>query len=160
MLMSLDWGDVYLRDGQWVAEDLGKIGIEVEIEIELADYASYYARWETPGSFDMIYGPQVVLQEPHEFLYSVLHTDEPRNYDNVSDLKLDAMLEEQALLLDEDERVEKVHEIQRYALENVMAPIWSVAPSTIVPLQPWVKNSWPRPSYGYPWLKNVWIDRS
>jgi peptide/nickel transport system substrate-binding protein len=158
MLMSPNWGDVYMREGQWVAQDLAEIGIEVEIE--LADYASYYARWETPGSFDMIYGPQVQLQEPHEYLYSVLHTEGPRNYYNVSDPKLDVMLEDQALTLDEEERVEKVHEIQRYALENVMAPIWNVAPSSITALQPWVKNYWPHPSYGYPWLKNTWIDRS
>jgi peptide/nickel transport system substrate-binding protein len=158
MILTTAYGEQTVRQAQWVTQDLAAIGIEVTIEV--LDYATYNgSRWPNT-QFEMGFGPNQQMLEPDEWLRSVLHTDGQRNWYNISDPTLDRMLEEQAGILDPDERLEAVHEIQRYALKNVVAPIPTVSPVSPQMWQPWLKNYWPRIMYGYTWLKDAWIDKS
>jgi hypothetical protein len=67
------------------------------------------------------------------------------------------MLIEQTGILDEAERTEKIKEIQRYVLENLVNPIyvWTV-PSRVL-ISERVRDFNPQPAYGYPELVSTWM---
>ena len=69
------------------------------------------------------------------------------------------MLNEQRIILDEEERKQKVYEIQRYVLEKVVNPIPLVTNSVFSPRHPYVKNYHPHASYGNIHMKDIWLDK-
>ena len=73
--------------------------------------------------------------------------------------ELDAMLEHQLEVIDEEERVEEVHDIQRYIIENVMNPIpvWNYNTSTLLSAR--VRDYFPDDLYGYWEFRLVWLDQ-
>lgn len=157
MIVTNGYGEQLVRVAQWVAEDLRNIGINVEIEI--VEYAAYFSeRWPNVD-YDMGIGYQTYFQEPDEWLRTQLHTNGSRNWYNISDPKLDKMLDEQRTILDVEERKQYVYEIQRYVLENLMNPIPLTSYYTRTPRQPYVRDSYPHASYGYGYLKDVWLDK-
>src|SRR5690606_11700860 len=91
--------------------------------LELLEYATFYTQRFPNKDYDMVVTFQTYLQEPDEWLYGQYHTKGSKNWYGISNPELDQMLEEQRRILDVDERTEKVHEIQRYAMENVMNPM-------------------------------------
>ncbi|MCG5217649.1 ABC transporter substrate-binding protein [Streptosporangium soli] len=155
MIVTPGYGPQYVRLAEWVVEDLAKIGIKVKLEV--VEYATYFSsRW--PGKqYDMGLGLQTPFLEPDEFLRDQLHSEGSRNWYNISDPKLDDLLIEQTTLLDEAERTEKVKEIQRYVLENLVNPIyvWTV-PSRVL-INESVRDFHPQPAYGYPELVSTWM---
>lgn len=157
MIVTNGYGEQLVRVAQWVAEDLRNIGINVELEI--VEYAAYFSeRWPNVD-YDMGIGYQTYFQEPDEWLRTQLHTDGARNWYNISDPELDKMLDEQRTILDLEERKEFVYEIQRYVLENLVNPIPLTTYYTKTPRQPYVRGSYPHASYGYGYLKDVWLDK-
>lgn len=157
MIVTNGYGEQLVRVAQWVAEDLRKIGINAEIEI--VEYATYFSeRWPNVD-YDIGVGYQTYFQEPDEWLRTQLHTKGARNWYNISDPELDKMLDKQRLILDENERKEYVHEIQRYVLENLVNPIPLTTYYTKTPRQSYVKDVYPHASYGYGYLKDVWLDK-
>lgn len=78
---------------------------------------------------------------------------------NISDPELDKMLDEQRIILDVEERKKYVYEIQRYVLENLVNPIPQTTYYTRTPRQPYVRDLYPHASYGYGYLKDIWIDK-
>ncbi|HWL13059.1 MAG TPA: ABC transporter substrate-binding protein, partial [Ureibacillus sp.] len=117
MIVTNGYGEQLVRVAQWVAEDLRNIGINVEIEV--VEYATYFSeRWPNVD-YDIGVGYQTYFQESDEWLRTQLHTNGSRNWYNISDPELDKMLDEQRMILDEEERKEYVHDIQRYVLENL-----------------------------------------
>ena len=157
MIVTNGYGEQLVRVAQWVAEDLRNIGINVEIEI--VEYAAYFSeRWPNVD-YDIGIGYQTYFQEPDEWLRTQLHTNGSRNWYNISDPALDKMLDEQRLILDVEERKQYVYEIQRYVLENLMNPIPLTTYYTRTPRQPYVRDSYPHASYGYGYLKDVWLDK-
>ncbi|MEK4425835.1 ABC transporter substrate-binding protein [Solibacillus sp. FSL K6-1523] len=156
MIVTNGYGEQLVRVAQWVAEDLRNVGINVEIEI--VEYAAYFSdRWPNVD-YDMGIGYQTYFQEPDEWLRTQLHTNGARNWYNNSDPELDKMLDKQRTILDVEERKQYVHEIQRYVLENLVNPIPVTTYYTKTPRQPNVKDSYPHASYGYGYLKDVWLD--
>ncbi len=155
MIVTPGYGPQYVRLAEWVVEDLAKIGIKVKLEV--VEYATYFSsRW--PGKqYDMGLGLQTPFLEPDEFLRDQLHSEGSRNWYNISDPKLDDMLIEQTGILDEAERTEKIKEIQRYVLENLVNPIyvWTV-PSRVL-ISERVRDFNPQPAYGYPELVSTWM---
>lgn len=157
LIVTNGYGEQLVRVAQWIAEDLRNIGINAEIEV--VEYATYFSeRWPNVD-YEMGVGYQTYFQEPDEWLRTQLHTDGARNWYNISDTKLDKMLDEQRLILDVEERKEYVHEIQRYVLENLVNPIPVTTYYTKTPRHPYIKDSYPHASYGYGYLKNVWLDK-
>ena len=116
------------------------------------------ARWPKKN-YEMGVGYQTYFQEPDEWLRTQIHTNGTRNWYNISDPELDTMLDEQRLILDVNERKEKVYEIQRYVMENLVNPIPLTTYYTKTPRQPYTKNVYPHASYGYGYLKDIWIDK-
>ncbi|PYF07297.1 ABC transporter substrate-binding protein [Ureibacillus chungkukjangi] len=157
MIVTNGYGEQLVRVAQWVAEDLRNIGINVEIEI--VEYAAYFSERWPKVDYDMGIGYQTYFQEPDEWLRTQLHTNGSRNWYNISDPELDKMLDEQRLILDVNERKEYVHEIQRYVLENLVNPVTLTTYYTTTPRHAYVKDLYPHASYGYGYLKDVWIDK-
>ena len=151
------YGARYVQATEFIVEDLNAAGFN--ITLELLDYSTYFgSRWPD-GEYDLQFGPQTPFLEPDEWLRTQMQTDAARNWYNISDPELDAMLDEQLTILDPDERAEKIKEIQRYALENVMNPIptwtyltqWSYAPE--------LRNFYRHASYGFPGIEAAWLEQ-
>ncbi len=149
------YGANYTAQTEWVVEDLKAVGINVTLE--MLDYATYFgSRWPDV-EYDIQFGPQTPFLEPDEWLRLQMRTGAARNWYNLSDPELDALIDEQLTIVDPDERAEKIREIQRYALENVMNPIpvwtyfsqWSYSPR--------VQNFYRHGSYGYAGIERVWL---
>lgn len=157
LMVTSGYGPQYVRQAEWLVEDLAKIGIKVELEE--VEYATYFSsRW--PGEkYDMGVGPQTPFLEPDEHLRVQLHSDGARNWYNISDPKLDKMVTEQARNSDPDERTKEIKEIQRYVLTDVVNPInvWDRPVEVFV--QPSVRNHNPQPAYGFQELASTWLDQ-
>lgn len=151
------YGPNYTAQTEWLVEDLEAIGIDVTLD--MLDYATYFgSRWPDV-EYDLQFGPQTPFLEPDEWLRLQMRTGAARNWYNLSDPTLDAMLDEQLSIVDKDERAEMIKEIQRYALESVMNPIpvwtyftrWAYAPG--------VENFYRHASYGFNGIERVWLNR-
>ncbi len=149
------YGANYTAQTEWLIEDLKAVGINATLE--MLDYATYFgSRWPDV-EYDIQFGPQTPFLEPDEWLRLQMRTGAARNWYNLSDPELDALIDEQLTIVDPDERAEKIREIQRYALENVMNPIpvwtyfsqWSYSPR--------VQNFYRHGSYGYAGIERVWL---
>lgn len=157
-LMTTDgYGEQPVRMAQWIVEDLKEIGINAEIE--MTEYATYYTERWPKMDYDMGLGYQSYLQEADEWLYGQFHTNGAHNWFGTSDPDLDEMLEEQRRILDENERKAKVHDIQRYILEEVVNPIQLVTQYVSTPRKPYVMDVYPHASYGNIHLKDIWLDK-
>ena len=152
------YGALYTAQTEWLVEDLKEVGINVELE--LLDYATYFgSRWPDV-EYDLQFGPQTPFLEPDEWLRGQMGTGQGRNWYNISDPELDALLDEQLGLVDPEERAEKIREIQRYALTEVMNPIpvWTVL--TRWNYAPEFKNFFRHASYGFNGLERAWLEPS
>ncbi|MER2118915.1 MAG: ABC transporter substrate-binding protein [Solibacillus sp.] len=157
MIVTNGYGEQLVRVAQWVAEDLRNVGINAKIEV--IEYAAYFSEKWPNVDYDMGVGYQTYFQEPDEWLRTQLHTNGSRNWYNISDPELDKMLDEQRTIMDVEERKKYVYDIQRYVLENVVNPIPITTYYTKTPIQPYVRDSYPHASYGYGYLKDIWLDK-
>ena len=57
--------------------------------------------------------------DPDQYLYPRLHSTGPLNYSKCEDPKLDGMLDEQRRTVDKTQRLQQIHEIQRYFIGEV-----------------------------------------
>ena len=153
------YGPAYVAQTEWIAEDLKRLGLTVNIET--LDYGTYFtARWPEQD-YDIQFGPQTPFQEADEWIAGQYSTNGARNWTGYSDDVLDKMIEEQRELLG-DERREKLFEIQRYILENAAPPIPIWTHIQRKQMQPWVRNFNPPgtpPSYGFVGLERAWLDK-
>jgi len=155
MIASDAYGPQYVAQAEWVVEDLKAVGINVEFE--LLDYATYFgSRWPDQ-EYDIQFGPQTPFLEPDEWLRLQMGTGAARNWFGVSDPVLDELLAEQLTIVDVDERAEKIKEIQRYALENVMSPIpvWTTLSQWTY--SPRLTSFYRHGSYGYANIERAWL---
>lgn len=156
LIATDQYGALYTAQTEWLVEDLKAIGITAELE--LLDYATYFgSRWPDV-EYDLQFGPQTPFLEPDEWLRGQMGTGAGRNWYNISDPELDTQLDEQLGLVDPQERIAKIQDIQRYALENVMNPIpvwtyftrWNYAPE--------FKNFFRHASYGFNGLETSYLE--
>ena len=157
VMVTPGYGEQVTRAAQWIVEDLAEVGITGEIEI--VEYATYFgSRWPQQ-QYDIIVGLQTPFTEPDEWLRAQHGTGASRNWFGISDPELDAMLEDQLAILDEQERVDAVHDIQRYIIENVMNPIpvWNYLIFTNVSER--VRDHFPDPYYGFHEYRRIWLDQ-
>jgi peptide/nickel transport system substrate-binding protein len=152
---SAGYGEQVIRANQWVAQDLAEVGITAEIQ--MMDYGAQIA--SLSGQFDITVNPQTPYVEADEWLRAQLYRDMPRNRFGVDDPELNRMLEEQLTILDEDERVEAVHDIQRYVAEHMLGfiPLWDNVNTTLVSGR--VRDYFPDPLYGSYEYRLIWLDQ-
>jgi len=107
----------------------------------------------------MTFGYDNGWMEADDYLYPYFHTDGPKNSFNLSDPTLDGMLEAQREEFDRERRVELVHDIQRYLLDNVVARLDWVAAIDRGNRWPYEKNQDYAPWFGLLCEKaNMWLD--
>lgn len=156
-MISYPVAEELIRAAQWVIEDLKKVGIQVTLEVQ--EISTLLSKSWPQLEYEMGIVVQASFQEADEWLYGQYHSQGGRNWFGVNDPKLDQMLEEQRKILDHDQRVAKVHEIQRYISQEVMNPIPLVIYNNYYLSQPHVRNWDFHASYGWTHMDRVWLDK-
>lgn len=102
---------------------LGQIGLNVRLNV--LEYAAFKDQ-EVTRELQMTAATYAAYGDPHTPLNNTFHSTGTRNYWNWSDPDYDAMVEDQKAELDEDARLEKIHEMQRYLLNGtpVSSALW------------------------------------
>ena len=156
LIATDQYGALYTAQTEWLVEDLEAVGFNVTLD--LLDYSTYFgSRWPDV-EYDIQFGPQTPFLEPDEWLRGQMGTGQGRNWYNISDPELDALLDEQLGLLDEEERIKAVQEIQRYALTELLAiiPVWTY--DTRWSYAPNVRDFYRHASYGFNGLEASWLE--
>lgn len=156
-LITFPVAEELIRAAQWVVEDLKNVGINATLEVQ--EVATLLTKSWPTLDYEMGVVVQNNYQEADEWLYGQYHSQGSRNWFGVNDPKLDQMLEEQRVILDKEERLAKVHEIQRYISEEVVNPIPLVIYNMHYLSQPYVRNWHFHASYGYIHMDRVWLDK-
>lgn len=156
ILTTDGYGEQVVRMVQWVAEDLKEVGINAEVD--MVDLSTFMSDRLLTQQYEMAVMYNHYYQEADDWLSLQLRTGAFMNKWGVNDPKLDEMLDEQRLILDPDERKEKVYDIQRYVLENIVNAIGLLTPYNKTPYQPNIRNLEPHASYGLGFMKDVWLD--
>jgi peptide/nickel transport system substrate-binding protein len=148
------YGPGMVNQAQWVQEDLKRIGIETELRI--LDYATY---WSTMAAedYEITFTYSSGFMTADEFLSANWLSNGARNWSNVDDPKLDAMIVEQRGILDRDDREKKLHDISRYILENLSNPVHEFQYTSLMAQQPYVNDYWPHPQYARDWVAKTWL---
>jgi peptide/nickel transport system substrate-binding protein len=97
--------------------------------------------------------------EADDYLYPYFHSTGSKNSFNLSDPKLDQMLDAQREEFDRERRKQLVYDIQRYLLDNVVARLDWVADISRGMRWPYVKNRWYTVWFGDTYLQaHCWLD--
>jgi peptide/nickel transport system substrate-binding protein len=155
------YGERFNQGAEATAGMLNQSGFNPTIVIQ--DYArEYIAAGQTfLGNYEgVFYGLQTPFTDPHDYLFNMLHSASARNHAGIDDPQLEQMIEAEERTLDEAERVKKVHDIQRYAMEKMYYIPIAVGDAYIA-VQPWLKNFQYSATYGYPTeaFAEMWLDR-
>jgi peptide/nickel transport system substrate-binding protein len=156
IMVTAGYGPRIVSAAEWIVEDLAQVGINAEIEV--VDYATYIGQRWAGVEYTAAVGLQTPFQEPDEWLYAQYHTDGSRNWWNISDPELDAMVEEQRTILDEDERIAQIQDTQRWMLENLQNPLQVWGYDTEVIVGPTVKGYHTQPQYGFNHYAYLWLE--
>lgn len=148
------WGPYIVNRAQFVQEDLKAIGINASLKV--LDYATFYSTWQAKD-YTLGYGYLTAMLSADEYLSSLYATGGTRNWFNISDPKLDALISAQRGILDKDEREKKLMEINNYILENVANPVMSYTVSGPSVQAPYVHDVWTSPLYASGYWKNIWL---
>lgn len=155
MITTNGYGQTVLREAQWVQQDLGKIGIDVELDVQ--DYATYFTKSFAGQDYEIGFGLQTPFLSADTVLSSIYKSDGSRNWFGIDDPKLDKMIDDQRGILDEAERETALQDIGRYIIENVADPQLLYAYITLSVYAPYVRNHYPHPDYGQRHLAFVWL---
>jgi peptide/nickel transport system substrate-binding protein len=155
------YGDTFNQGAEAVAGMLKDGGFATQIITQ--DYlrefldanGTFFGNYE--GSF---YNPQTPFTDPHDYLFNMNHPQSARNNAGINDSRLTQMIDDEERTLDEAERVKKVHDIQRYWLEQ-MYYVPTVTGTAYSFRQPWVKRYYYSATYGSAAeaLLNAWIEK-
>jgi len=97
--------------------------------------------------------------DPDDYLYPYFHSSGSKNSFNLSDPKLDQMLDGQRQEFDVERRRQIVHDIQHYLLDNVVARLDFVSDISRGLRWPYAKNRWYAPWFGDTYQQvHAWLD--
>jgi peptide/nickel transport system substrate-binding protein len=155
------YGERFNQGAEATAGMLNQAGFNTQIVIQ--DYLrEYIAAGQTFfGNYQgVFYGLQTPFTDPHDYLFNMMSSGSARNHAGINDPRLEEMLRDEERTLDEDERVRKVQEIQRYAMDR-MYYIPIAVGNAYIALQPWTKNYQYSATYGAgtETYAKVWVDR-
>jgi len=139
------------------AENLGKIGITVELKPE--EYGKYISTTNLGKYEKMAIGPQTPFTEVDDFLYGRFYPELPTNQSHIADAELNKMLVAQRREIDPKKRKQIVDDVQRYLADKayyVYLPQWP----QYVAHPPYVKGFQHHDGYGLGMrLLYTWLDR-
>ncbi|MGH2588401.1 MAG: ABC transporter substrate-binding protein [Dehalococcoidia bacterium] len=155
------YGDTFNQTAEAVAAMLKEGGFNTQIITQ--DYlrefldanGTFFGNYE--GSF---FNPQTPFTDPHDYLFNMNHPSSARNNAGIDDPRLTQMIDDEERTLDEAERVKKVHDIQRYWLEQMY-----YVPTTVGMAysfrQPWMKHYYYSATYGSGTeaVLDAWVDK-
>jgi peptide/nickel transport system substrate-binding protein len=134
------------------------LDFEVKGHLDPTGYTEITQGW-LQKRLPMTFGYDNGWMEADDYLYPYFHTDGPKNSFNLSDPTLDGMLEAQREEFDRERRVELVHDIQRYLLDNVVARLDWVSAIDRGNRWPYERNQDYAPWFGLLCEKaNMWLD--
>ncbi len=111
-----DFGDSYIEYSKIIESQLLDAGFLVQVKIlnrrEFAEDA-----W-IGGTYEMLIGPPAPSSFPNVFLTRVLHSEGIWNGTNITNPKMDELIESQIGLMDPDSRIQQIQEIQRLSMEE------------------------------------------
>ena len=131
-------GDTYDRAGQFLAQQLRKVGID--LEIRMVDVPTFIRSVYADYDFDMAMFPGSVTADPSIGSYRFFHSSaiaQGTPFVNASDYRspeMDAVLDAAAVETDPDKRVQQMHEFQRIAMTDLpilplARPIYTIVAS-------------------------------
>jgi peptide/nickel transport system substrate-binding protein len=155
------YGDRFNQGAEATAGMLKEAGFSPQIITQ--DYLKEYidAKGTFFGNYEgVFYGLQTPFSDPHDYLFNMNHPSSARNHIGVDDPKLTAMIDDEEKTTDEAARLKKVHDIQRYWIEQ-MYYIPVAVGFDFSFRQPWVKSLYYSGSYGWgaEALFQSWIDK-
>lgn len=158
MMVTTAYGEVVISEAQWVQEDLAKIGITANIDIQ--DYGTYIGKSWPNKDYQSGYGLQTPWLTADDFLISMYYSQGTRNWYNINDSALDEMILGQRSILDPDERIDVLKDIQTYIMENVMNPVMLYNYNQLTLYGGYIHDIYPQPEYGYKHVMDMWMDES
>jgi len=158
MMTTTAYGEVVVNGAQWVQEDLAKIGIKVNIDVQ--DYGTYIGKSWPSKDYEMGYGLQTPWLTADDFLISMYYSKGTRNWYNINDPKLDQMILDQRSILDPDKRLDEIKNIQKYIMKNVMDPVTLYNYNALILYAGYIHDIYPQPEYGYRHVALMWMDKS
>jgi peptide/nickel transport system substrate-binding protein len=156
------YGDRFNQGAEATSGMLKEAGFNTSILTQ--DYLKEYidAKGTFFGNYEgVFYGLQTPFSDPHDYLFSMNHPASARNHIGLDDPRLTAMIDDEEKTLDEAARVKKVHDIQRYWIEQMYYIPVAVGFDYSF-RQPWVKSLYYSGSYGWgaESLFQAWVDKS
>ncbi|GGK74761.1 ABC transporter substrate-binding protein [Mangrovihabitans endophyticus] len=157
MIVTNGYSDTVVREAQWVQEDLGKVGIKVEIDMQ--DYATYFTKSWAGKDYAIGAGLQTPWLTADDMLISQWYSRGTRNWFNIDDPHLDQMILAQRAVQDPARRLEALKDIQRYIIDKVSNPLPLYIYESIVLYGGYMHDIHPQPDYGSRDYMNMWMDK-
>lgn len=158
MMVTTAYGEVVINAAQWVQEDLAKVGITANIDIQ--DYGTYIGKSWPNKDYQAGYGLQTPWLTADDFLIGMYYSQGTRNWYNINDPVLDEMILGQRSILDKDERIEALKDIQKYIMTNIMNPVMLYNYNQLNLYGGYIHDIYPQPEYGYRHVIDMWMDES
>jgi ABC-type transport system substrate-binding protein len=161
LISTPGYGSLWTQYVELIHAQLKRAGFDVELR--MVEYSAYISTYFS-GKFEegMVWGLQSTFQEPHDYLFNMLHSKGARNHAHVNDPDLDQLIERQAQILDVNERKKVILEIQRYLGEKmyyVPGPgrfyYWAVQ-QYVGGYYPYATNEY---GYGGVMVPRVWLNK-
>ena len=155
------YGDTFNQGAEATSGMLKEAGFNTSILIQ--DYLKEYidAKGTFFGNYEgVFYGLQTPFTDPHDYLFNMNHPSSARNHAGIDDPRLTAMIDDEEKTIDDAERLKKVHDIQRYFMDQMYYIPVAVGHAYIFQ-QPWVKRLYYSGTYGIAAesLIDSWIDK-
>lgn len=155
MIVTDGYGANVVREAQWVQQDLAKVGITVELDVQ--DYATYFTESWAKKNYDIGYGLQTPFLAADDYLTGEWLSTGTRNWYNINDPQLDALINQQRGELDKGAREKQIQEIQRYIIQNVSNPVPLYVYDGLSIYKDYLHDAWPHPDYGTRHQAKMWL---
>lgn len=152
----LNYGEEFVREAEWIQQDLAEIGVKAEIK--MVDQVAGQALGKE-GTFQGMFLMMSPLSEASEYFTTHFLKDGNRNYTGIDDPELAKMIREQQGIVDVDARQKKIWEIQRYIYKDIQNPLPIWAAVLLHPAQARVEGWRPMLTQGFPSLSEVWVTK-
>lgn len=150
----VNFGEEFVREAEWMQQDLAEIGIDVTLSI--ADRNTGLAM-ASEGNFESLFLIMSPFVEADDYFYNHFNPEGPRNYTGIDDPELNRLIAEQQSEVDPEARLELIYEVQRYVAENIMNPLPIWAAVLLHPVQARVEDYYPMMPQGFPSLQEVYV---
>jgi peptide/nickel transport system substrate-binding protein len=155
MIVTDGYGANVVREAQWVQEDLAKVGIKVELDVQ--DYATYFTESWAKKNYDMGYGLQTPFLAADDYLTGEWLSTGARNWYGINDPQLDQMINAQRGELDDAKREQMLLDTQRYIIENVSNPVPLYVYDGLSIYKEYLHDAWSHPDYGTRHQARMWL---